>query len=250
MAAKNWIFRWKNLDGSPFRGMVALLITAGAFAFFAAAVRIRVNAPQQWIERKASVIQLPADGDGALWRLRAQESGPFPATFDPAEWEKSQGFSESIASALKWTKPPYTPELRALPLSAGPETLSFANRKPVFPEHEPNPEPPPPSAVAKLEPALFPLSGVPMEAMPGELPAFGHAVDAAMTSAPWRFLIELNTDGAVVKCVPMVDEKGGEELAAWLRGVKFSPETAKKWPWLGVGLIFMNRTPTDGPQPR
>ena len=75
-AKRPWVFRWRGLDGTPLRGLLALLITGGAFVLFAATVRIRVSAPQQWVERKASIIHLPTGGEGGIWALRAQEGGP------------------------------------------------------------------------------------------------------------------------------------------------------------------------------
>ena len=52
------------------------IIVGAAFAFFAATIRIRVNAPQQWVERKASIIHLPADGEGLRhYTVTVDESG-------------------------------------------------------------------------------------------------------------------------------------------------------------------------------
>lgn len=249
-AAKSWIFRWKGLDGPPLRGFLALLVTAGAFSLFAATVRVRVSAPQQWIERKASIIHLPSVGDGAMWALRAKEGGPFPSRFEPREWEELSGLGNAAALVLRGAGIPYQPALRELPADEGPVRLDLAAKdERVFPKRAPRPSPPPPEGEAKLSPVLFPLSGIPMESMPAVLPPFAAPVDAAMAAGAWRFLIRLRPDGGVAECVPMIDQAGGQALADWLRRIDFGAETAKKSPWIGIGVGFANLT-ADGPDAR
>jgi len=248
-AAKLWVFRWRGLDGTPIRGFLALLITAGAFAFFAATVRIRVSAPQQWIERKASIIHLPSGGDGAIWALRAQEGGPFPSKFDPKDWENSTGLAANLTSALNWTAPRYEPSLRELPPQQQADSPALAQRAPVFPHRPPNVSAAVPGPPAKLQPMIFPLSGTPVASMPSQLPPFSKEIDAAMAAAAWRFLIRLNPSGGVEECVPLLDQKGGEDLATWLRQLNFGVETAKKSPWIGIGVGFTHSSP-DGSDPR
>ncbi|HVJ46093.1 MAG TPA: hypothetical protein VM511_06885 [Luteolibacter sp.] len=248
-AAKLWVFRWRGLDGTPVRGFLALLITAGLFAIFAATVRIRVSAPQQCIERKASFIHLPSGGDGALWTLRAQEGGPFPSKFDPKEWENAGGLSGKLASALNWSAPSYRPSLRELPPSQENGSLSLAQKSPVFPQRPANVSGVVAGPPAKLVPMVFPLTGTPMASMPAHLPPFPKEIDAAMAAGAWRFLIRLNPSGAVEECVPLLDQKGAGDLASWLRGLNFGADTAKKSPWIGIGLGFTHAR-TDGSDAR
>lgn len=248
-AAKLWVFRWRGLDGTPVRGFLALLITTGLFVLFAATVRIRVSAPQQWIERKASIIHLPSGGDGAIWALRAQEGGPFPSRFDPKAWENTSGLTGKLASALNWTAPAYVPSLRELPARQEADSPPIAQTAPVFPRRPANPPAPLAGPRGKLGPIIFPLSGTPMSSMPSQLPPFEKEIDAAMSAAAWRFLIRLNPSGGVEECVPLLDQKGGVEIATWLRGLNFGAETAKKSPWIGLGVGFTHAT-DDGSEPR
>lgn len=249
-AMRHWIFRWRGLDGTPFPGLIATIIVAAGFAFFAATVRIRVSAPQQWVERKASIIHLPADGEGRMWALRAQEGGPFPAKFDPTEWAKSLGADELLMGATRLSPAPYEPKLRGLPADDGIPSLAAIDKgQPVFPKRVSRVGPAPVAGPVRLVPLLYPLSGLSLDALPKDLPPFAEPIDALMASASWRFLLRLREDGSVSECIPLLDEKGGEVLAKWLRGVRFSPQAAKKAEWIGVGLGFSNQ-PANGPDTR
>jgi hypothetical protein len=248
-AAKLWVFRWRGLDGTPVRGFLALLITAGVFVFFGATLRIRVSAPQQWIERKASIIYLASGGEGAIWALRAQEGGPFPSRFDPAEWEKTSGLAGKLSSVLDWTAPAYVPQLRELPPQEESDVQELARRSPVFPHRQRNASPVVPGPPPKLQPTIFPLSGIPTDALPDRLPEFTKEIDPAMAAGAWRFLIRLNPSGSVEECVPLLDQKGGADLADWLRKLNFGAEIAQKSPWIGIGVGFTHLT-TDGSDAR
>ena len=249
-AMRHWIFRWRGLDGTPFPGLMATIIVGAAFAFFAATIRIRVNAPQQWVERKASIIHLPAEGEGRIWALRAQEGGPFPAKFDPMEWAKSLGADDLLMGATRLSPAPYEPKLRELPAEDGIPSLTLLDKgMPVFPKRVPRTMEVPKAAPVRVVPLLYPLAGLSLEELPKELPPFAGPVDGLMASASWRFLIRLREDGSVSESIPLLNDKGGEVLAKWLGGVKFSPSAAKRAEWIGIGVGFANQ-PANGPDPR
>lgn len=249
-AMRRWTFRWRGLDGTPFPGLMATIIVAAVFAFFAATLRIRVNAPQQWVERKASIMHLPAEGEGRIWALRAQEGGPFPAKFEPVEWAKSLGTDELLAAATRLPPVPYEPKLRELPAEDGIPSLAVAEKgQRVFPKRVSRNDAAPAAGAVKLVPLLYPLSGISFQALPKELPPFTEPVDALMTAASWRFVVRLRADGSVSECVPLVNDRGGDVLAKWLKGVTFSPEAAKQAEWIGIGVGFANQ-PAHGPDAR
>ena len=104
----------------------------------------------------------------------------------------------------------------------------------------------------KLAPVLYPLSGIPGEALPGDLPPFDAAVDAAMSSASWRFLIRLNSEGGVAECVSLENggESGRSELEKWLRRIQFKPEPGRPFRWIAVGVGFTNQPVADGTDAR
>jgi hypothetical protein len=102
-----------------------------------------------------------------------------------------------------------------------------------------------------LAPALYPLVGISFAELPRELPPFPAVVDAAMSSAAWRFLIRLNPAGDVADCVSL--ERDEYEAAVllenWLRQVKFAGDPAKPARWIGVGIGFINQA-ADGTHSR
>jgi|GEM_PF-757628 len=250
---RRWIFRWRGLDGTPLRGFLALLITGGLFALFAATVRIRVSAPQQWVERKASVIHLPADGAGRMWALRAQEGGPYPARFDVGAWEKSTGFGDSLISATRLSVGGYEPKLKELPAREEVLPVHLADKdERVFPKHAVKSGPDAPPVASVPVPVLYPRSGITSEELPTTLPVFDHPglKEVAGASVPREFLLELDRNGGVRSCT---DLSGDDEVPAirdWLSRINFGPSIAAKSPVLAVAVGFTNIAVPDGSDPR
>jgi hypothetical protein len=151
--------------------------------------------------------------------------------------------------ALRFQPLPYEPKMEDLPPTYQVEPLRFAAKgERFFPEHPTSPDQIPDTSGLKLAPVLYPLSG---EALPGRLPPFDAAVDAAMSSASWRFLVRLNPEGGVEECVSLEnsDEAGALELEKWLHRVQFKPEPDQPFRWIAVGVGFTNQ-PADGPDAR
>lgn len=250
---RRWIFRWRGLDGMTFRGFLALIITAGVFVFFAATVRIRVSAPQQWVERKASVIHLPEGGEGHLWAMRAQENGPYPARFDVNAWEKQMGSSDSLIGLTRLSQEPYEPKPRSLPESGRVITTKLADQEErVFPKHRG------PHEVEKVlvsyipVPILYPRSGIKAEELPKDLPPLhldqiGKTLDI---SIPRDYLIELDRDGRVIASTDLSGNPDAPVLREWLGKLNFGPEIAKKSPMLPIAVGFSNQPVNHGSDSR
>jgi hypothetical protein len=106
-------------------------------------------------------------------------------------------------------------------------------------------------AKLQLAPTLYPLSGITSEMLPRDLPPFTAAIDRAMSSASWRFLLRLNSEGGVSECVSL--EKGAEtgaaELETWLQKIQFPPDSKKSSRWISLGIGFINQ-PADGTDAR
>jgi hypothetical protein len=154
--------------------------------------------------------------------------------------------------SVRFQPPPYEPKIVDLPERNEVKPLELAAKgEQFFPNHALIENPPPDVSRFKLAPVLYPLSGIRSEELPGDLPPFGAAVDAAMSSASWRFLLRLNSAGSVVECVSL--EKGGEagvaELEKWLHRIQFKPESGQPFRWISVGLGFTNQ-PADGTDAR
>jgi hypothetical protein len=244
-----WVFRWRPLRQPLFPKLVALAIGGGGFVFLITSVRVQVLSLEKSTPQKASLIFLRDDAQGRALSLRAQEGGPFPSRFDLSQWGGVSLLENSAMTAIRFQPPAYEPQMEELPTSNRVEPLEFAAKGVrFFPEHPQPPDEIPDTTGLKPVPVLYPLSG---ETLPDDLPPFDAVVDAAMSSASWRFLLRVNSDGAVAECVSLEngDEAGAQELRKWLRQVQFKPEPGKAFRWIAVGVGFTNQ-PTDGTDAR
>ncbi|MDP3851530.1 MAG: hypothetical protein Q8Q59_13565 [Luteolibacter sp.] len=245
MEAPEWVFSWRQPGGSWFPKMIAILVTSGVFAVLLSFVRIQVAAPVPWAAPKAAVIQVLDDAEGRTLTLRAREGGPFPSRFDPSGWEWAVATEREAHEKARWRPEPYVPILRKLPDVDAAATPPLAARGvPVLPIRRPAKDAAPANrAKSVLAPALYPLSGMPVEWLPEKLPAFDQVVDSMMAAEPWRFLLRLDTAGRVLDCVSLSggDEAGRSALDDWLRHVSFQPDSAKPPAWIAVGVGFSNQ---------
>ncbi len=242
------VFRWRMGTNPIFPGVVALVVVGLGFAFLITSVRIQVAVPEVVSLRKASVIYLQDDPQGRALSLRAQEGGPFPSRFEPAQWEGLEGLEVAARAAAQVPREPYVPALVDLPAENRIKPMPLANKGVrVFPSHPITPRPIIELAQSKITPTLYPLSGISQHELPEVLPNFETPVTAAMSSASWRFLIRLTAAGVVAECVSL--EKGGEsgaaDLEAWLHRISFTPAPEKPVRWIALGIGFTN-TPTHG----
>ena len=248
MGTPEWVFPWRPLKTPWFPKLVALVVPGVALTLLVATARIQVRAPVKSVQRKASVIYLRDDAQGRALTLRAQEGGPFPSRFEPSEWAGMAELEAAAMAAVRFQPRPYVAALQELPAENREAPLRLAARGESF---FPRPSPPPVEVPERLPlhvaPVIYPLSGIAKDALPRELPAFEAAVDGAMSSASWRFLVRLTPGGGVAECVSL--EKGGEpgaaELEAWLHRVPFAPEPGMPFRWIALGIGFTNQ-PVDG----
>lgn len=245
-----WVFRWRPLRQPLFPKLIALALVGGGFALLVTSVRVRVNTLEKSTPRKASVIFLRDDAQGRALSLRAQEGGPFPSRFDLSQWGGLATLENAAMDTIRFQPPTYELDIEDLPISKPVEPLVFAAKgERYFPEHAPVSDEIPDTAGLKLAPVLYPLSGDPI---PVALPPFGAAVDAAMSSASWRFLLRLNPEGSVEESVSLenADEADALELEKWLHKIRFNPEPGKPFRWIAVGIGFTNQPVSDGTDAR
>jgi len=247
MNTPEWVFPWRGRKKTFFSMLVAHVIAGVAFILLLGAVRVKVVSPKPMIPRKASLIYLTDDAQGRTLALQAQEGGPFPSRFEPSQWAGMAALENEAMAATRQVKP-YVPQLRELPKETRIAPMELAAKgELVFPKRQLVARPASDPAKMKLVPTIYPLSGIPAEAIPAELPPFTGALDSAMTAASWRFLVRLNAQGGVTECVSL--EKGGEagalELETWLHGIQFRTTSEKPFRWISVGIGFSNQ-PADG----
>lgn len=252
MNTPEWVFPWRGRKKTFFSMLVAHVIAGAAFVVLLGTVRVKVVSPKPMVPRKASLIYLTDDAQGRALALQAQEGGPFPSRFEPSQWQGMAALEEEAMAATRQAKP-YVPQLRELPQETRIAPLELAAKgEPVFPKRQSVARAAPDPAKMKLVPTIFPLSGIPAEAIPSELPPFTGTVNGAVTAASWRFLVRLNAQGGVSECVSL--EKGGEagalELEAWLHGIQFRTTSETPFRWISVGIGFSNQPAADGTDDR
>ena len=252
MNTPEWVFPWRGRKRSYFPMVFAHLLVAAVFVVMLGAVRIRVVTPAPMVPRKASLIYLADDAQGRALALQAQEGGPFPSRFEPSQWEGMALLENELLAVTRRTRQPYIPTLRELPTDRRIFPMELAAKgAPVFPKRMPAAHAAPDPSKLKPTPTLYPLSGIAPDGMPAELPPYTGAVDGAMTSASWRFLVRLNPEGSVAECVSLEkgDQAGALELGKWLRSIQFHSSPGKSFRWIAVGVGFNNQ-PVDGPDAR
>ncbi len=246
-----WLFPWRDRQTPLFPKLLAFAFVGAAFTLLLS-LKVRVAEFEKSVPRRASVIYLRDDAQGRALTLRAQEGGPFPSRFKPENWE---GFAKLEAAGMDATRfqvSPYLPQLQDLPLANQLHSVKLAAKgESFFPKRRLPKTTTPDLAKLQLAPSLYPLSGITSEMLPRSLPPFTAAIDSAMSSASWRFLLRLNSEGSVSECVSL--EKGGEtgaaELETWLQKIQFQPDHEKSSRWISLGVGFINQ-PTDGTDAR
>jgi hypothetical protein len=240
--AASLIFNWRGHSQSPITKLISLVLAVSAFAFLLIFVRIKVASPQFNITNKASLIHLPATGEGLVWARRAIEGGPWLARYEPASWYPYATLATEALQATRIPAREYVPALRALPQQDSRAPLQ-ALWEPVFPQRaglvvESNT-----MAESKLAPVLYPLSTLGATRLPSSLPPFMGEIDAVMAAADWRFLLRLHSTGGVAECVSLTKAAGPglAMLETWLRGVAFDAKLAPDGGWLAVGIKFNNQ---------
>lgn len=246
-----WVFRWRPLGSPMVPKLIALAVAGTAFTVLVTTVRIRLVLPEKLSPRKASLIFLGDDAQSRALALRAREGGPFPARFDPADWEGLAKVEQEVMDAARFQPPPYVPVMDDLPEENLVQPLVLAPRgMAFFPKRKTTATDAPDASKLRIAPAIYPLSAAAAATLPDEFPSFEGAVDS---SASWRFIVCLNAEGGVTECVSL--EKGAEgDLAAdalrkWLHRVKFKPARGKPDRWIALGIGFTNQT-SDGTDAR
>jgi hypothetical protein len=247
-AGSGWIFRWRGLDGPWFPKFAALAVTTIVFGVGLAFVRVQVLPPPTWSENKASIIQLPAGEESRLWRLRADEGGPFPLRFELRQSPALAPLESALLAAQRTPARPHVPQLRRLPLEESVPRVPLASRgEPVFPERRAAGTAAPADPPSPLAPVIYPLAGITAAELPEMLPPL-DLPDLEISGGDWRFLIRVAQGGAVAECVSLErpDQPGTTALEQWLRSVRF-PAVENRW--ISIGLGF-NPTATDDPDAR
>jgi hypothetical protein len=247
-AAPEWVFTWRRPGNPALSKWIAVLVTGALFALLLTSVRIQVAPPVTWAAPKASVIYVTDDAEGRTLKLLAREGGPFPSRFIPSTWDGAAALEQEVSKVARWDSPPYVPSLRDFPRQSPPPLQLADTGEPVLPKCLPTASAPLP---VKLKPApvIHPLSGISLDEIPRSLPPIDAAMEPAITSETWRFLVRLDSAGHVQDCVSLAggDQAGPSIMEAWLRRVTFHPDPENPARWIAVGVGFTNQPEANGP---
>lgn len=245
MIKDDLVFSWRKSESHAGYKVVGYVIVACLFTFFFVTMNVHMKPLGTPAMNGASVLHFTDDELGRLWRLRAEEEGPFPGQLVTNEDGKSlvwrdilgmgedQNLTGNAISLLQYQADAdgYGDTLgskgqRFFPIRESPdhkiETLRQAGN-------------------AKRIPILTPYSREAMGWMPAELPEFDVAVKADPSAASWRFVLNLREDGSVVECVALSggDDAVVKEMTGWLSRLRFKEGQGERW--LGMRVEFINR---------
>jgi len=249
LGTPEWIYPWQRGESAFFGTLLAAVLLAGIFIFAFASINVKIMVPKPIVPRKASLIYLTNSTEGRALALKAQEGGPFPSRFRPRQWDGMALLEAQVMASSRLPRETYIPQLKTLPEV---NMVDLRNSSPspemTFPKSVAATQTPQEVRKMKLAPQLYPLSGIAGQELPATLPNFLTAIDGAMASTPWRFLLQLDPQGRVTECLSL--GKGGDpgalELRQWLSSLTFQADEAQASRWISLGLGFTNQA-DDGP---
>jgi len=242
--APAWVFSWKRRGEPIMPKLVALGFAITVFGGLLGFVRIRTSTPNPWGLEKASLIHVANTPEGRALALQAREEGPSPVRFSLEDWPELIAFENEQLARLGTSPEMYQPELRPWvpePVSEPRLSQPGAMVLPALPVVEVGT---PQAPVGSLQPVIWPISGVSLEEIPGELPRYDGPVDAVMQADSLRFLIQLDGTGQVLECIAL---SGGDtpeataSLTEWLRGIRFIRDHAGDPSWAALRIRFLNQ---------
>ena len=242
------LFDWKTRRTPGHRILGVLVVAAVVFVLPLMVVRIQVGAPLVQESQRASMMVLLPGNDPMHWLEAVRELGPAPSRFDPSDWPPSRvAMDDVLAGVRARAMPGYEPRFQDLPADPPPPPVPLVVKGS---RHLP------PVAAPKFErmgavevrpqPVLYPLSVEAVD-LPDASPAFDVGVTSEMAAQPWRFLLQVAPDGAVLHAVALIGHNtpGRAELTDWLQAHRFPPCDRAVGRWVAVAVTFQN-IPSDG----
>ena len=168
---------------------------------------------------------------------------------EPASWSGTDPIEEVLREATQPRLATHQPRLLPFP-DPGIQPPRMARRgEPVLPTRPlTGPEGLDDIAELKLLPALRALDGITSEELPEKLPAWNQPVTDVLAGRPWKFLVELDSEGRVRQLASLAggQELSPRELSVWLRGATFRTKAREEGNrWVAVAIEFVNRKPTE-----
>lgn len=242
------IFDWQVRRSPPLAKLGILTVAAAVFLIPLMAVRIRVGSPPVQNAQSAAMMVLTPTNDPMHWIEAARERGPFPTHFNPTEWPQSQALVEDVLDAVRGSMvPPHEPRYQELPEESPPPPVPLiAKGSRVLPTVAPPDFDDLDAVQVRSVPVLYPLS-IGAEELPDTHPPFDTAVTPEMAFQPWRFLLQIAPDGAVLHATALIGHNtpGRTDLTRWLESHRFPAHHGPADRWVAVAVTFQNH-PADG----
>ncbi len=249
MVKDDLVFNWQRRESHYGHKLTAVVAVSIIFTVLFGIVSVRMKPPGTTVTEAASVLHFGDDGMGRMWRLRAEEEGPFPGRLQIQSGGDILDVmnSESLADHPDGVGYKAGLKLFQADVSAVSDQLSMRGRR-FFPERVGS------GVVEKVEateapgnnginslPVLTPYSREAQQWMPESVPLFDLKMEDDLASASWRFVLSLREDGSVEECVAL---SGGENdglkgMCGWLGGLKFREGKGERW--FGLRVEFINQ---------
>lgn len=238
------IFDWSDKeDHRGWKGAAVLIVSLG-FGFLLSVLHVGFDFKEVTSVKSASVLYLPDHDEGRIWRIKAEEEGPFPGRLEISGMDDPfERFGSGVPSEDdSWN--PYKTSMRPLEM----DSVKSMNRISVqgqrylpkiyksTDEHKEQQK-----AEVVLKPLLIPYTKESEKWLPTEFPPFRMEMKEEMDTTEWRFVLNLSADGKVRECLSL---RGGEEIGLaeiteWLRGLRFQ-EVADEERWMGLRVEILN----------
>jgi hypothetical protein len=244
MNKNDLIFDWSGMEAHRGWTGVSVLVVAMGFGLMFSLFNVRFDHKDIATVKSASVLYLPDGEEGRIWRMKAEEEGPFPGGLeimgmhDPLE-KLGVGLLDDDES---WN--PYRVTMKPLETdsSVSRDRISVQGQR-VYPRNFKSS-----NAVKRhskndfgLSPVLLAYNKEAEAWLPSGYSTLQVEMKDVMASAEWIFVLSLAADGKVVECLPLEggDAAGSAALIAWLKGLSFQ-KSEEPERWLGLRIEFSN----------
>ncbi len=244
MNKNDLIFDWSNKEAHWGWKFTAALIVALVFALLYGLFSVQFDHKDIASLRSASILYLSDDKESLLWRMQADEEGPFPGGLEISELndplnELGEG---SLSEDDSWNS--YEVSIRSLQIdsSINKHRISAQGQR-VFPRNFKSIEAlnEKPKAELVMRPILIPYNKESEKWLPTEFPPLHLELQEEGTSAEWRFVLNLRNDGSVMECLSLSGgrEEGLKVITDWLQGLNFQKSDEQER-WIGLRIDFLN----------
>ncbi|MES2983172.1 MAG: hypothetical protein V4727_12740 [Verrucomicrobiota bacterium] len=246
------IFDWSHAEVHRGWKGASVLVAALGFGFVFSVISVQFDHRDIASVKSASVLFLPDHEEGRIWRMKAEEEGPFPGRLEISGLHDP--LDELVAGSLKddsWN--PYAITMKSLQMDSvvTAHRISTQGQR-VFPRNFKSTETvkEQPKAEVVLSPNLIPYTKESERWLPTTFPPFRMEVEEEVAPAAWRFLLNLRADGTVMECLSLSGgrEEGLATITAWVKSLRFQ-EAEEAERWMGLRLEFLNER-SHGPDPK